>query len=235
MSIIKSYFCCAKIISMSELSGSEYNNAEVLNLLKEIFLAFIVSIDIYLASAACCNSGIRIPPGSAFIIDMFSTVILFTSITLSDIISSFISSHTIHIVGTAVLIFIGSLNIIKSIMRNVIRRLSDKGGFSLRMGELSMFVRLYLDDTAADMDSSKVLSPGEAAVLALAGSLDAAATGLSCGNSGISAVYAAASVFVFGAAALILGSLTGRKISSLRHDFSWAGGSFLIVFALLSA
>lgn len=208
---------------------------EVLILLKELFLAFIVSIDIYLAAAACCNSGIRIPIGSAFIIDMFSTVILFVSITLSDIISEVITSHTIHIVGTAVLILIGSLNIAKSVLRNLIRRLSDKGSFSLKMGDLSMFVRLCLDDTAADMDSSKVLSTGEAAVLALAGSLDAAATGLSCGGSDISASYAAVSVFVCGAAALLLGSLTGRKISSLRHDFSWTGGSFLILFALLSA
>ena len=204
-------------------------------MLKEFFLAFIVSIDIYLASAACCNSGIRIPVRSAFIIDSFSAAVMFVSVSLSDFISGIISSHTCHIIGTVVLIFLGSLNITKSILRNIMRRISEKGGFSLKMGELSLFVRLCLDDAAADMDSSKVLSAGEAFFLALAGSLDAAATGLSCGGSDISAVNAAIAAFVCGAAALTLGSLTGRKISSLRHDLSWSGGLFLILFAVITA
>ena len=204
-------------------------------LLKEFFLAFIVSIDIYLAAAACCNSGIKIPLSSALVIDMFSASVLFISIMLSDIISGFITSHTIHIIGTAVLITIGSLNIAKSILRSVIRHISEKDGISVKMGELSVFVKLCLDDSAVDMDSSKVLSIGEAAVLALAGSFDAAATGLSCGGKDISAIGAAAAVFICGASALILGSLTGRKISSLNRDFSWTGGLFLILFAVFSA
>ena len=204
-------------------------------MLKEFFLAFIVSIDIYLAAAACCNSGVKIPLSSALVIDMFSASVLFISIMLSDIISGFITSHTIHIIGTAVLITIGSLNIAKSILRSVIRHISEKDGISVKMGELSVFVKLCLDDSAVDMDSSKVLSIGEAAVLALAGSFDAAATGLSCGGKDISALGAAAAVFICGASALILGSLTGRKISSLNRDFSWTGGLFLILFAVFSA
>lgn len=204
-------------------------------MLKEFILAFIVSIDIYLATAACCNSGIRIPLGSALTIDLFSACILWISVTLSDFISHFISSHTIHIIGTVVLISIGSMNIFKSVMRNIIRRLSDKGGISLKMRNYSLFIKLCLDDTAVDMDSSKVLSVGEASVLALAGSLDAAATGLSCGGSDISAAYAFLSAIICGASALTLGSLTGRKISSLRHDLSWTGGLFLIFFAVFTA
>lgn len=204
-------------------------------MLKEFLLAFIISIDIYLAASACCDSGIRIPLSSAFIIDMFSTAVLCISIVLSDIISEYITSETCHIIGTAVLIILGSVNIAKSILRSIIRRISAKDGFSLKLGEFSVFVRLYLDDTAADMDSSKVLAGGKAAVLALAGSLDAAASGMSCGMSDISVPFAAAAAFICGAAALLLGSFTGRKISSLNHDFSWTGGLFLILFAVFSA
>ncbi len=98
-----------------------------------------------------------------------------------------------------------------------------------------MFVRLCLDDAAADIDSSKVLSTGEAFFLAFAGSLDAAATGLSCGGTNISGVYAALSTFICGAAALTFGSLTGRKISSLNHDLSWLGGFLLLLFAIFTA
>jgi putative sporulation protein YtaF len=204
-------------------------------LLKEFILAFIVSIDIYLATAACCNSGIRIPLGSALTIDLFSASVLWLSVTLSDFISRFVSSHTIHIIGTVVLIAIGTLNISKSLLRNIIRRISDKDGISLKIGNLSLFIQLCLDDTAVDMDCSKVLSVGEASVLALAGSLDAAATGLSCGGGDISAFYALISAIVCGASALMLGSVTGRKISSLRHDLSWTGGLLLILFAVFTA
>ena len=220
---------------MSFFRSPAYHIAEVFILLKEFFLAFIVSIDIYLAAAACCNSGVRIPLSSAFIIDMFSAAVLFISLTLSDMLLCFTDPRIIHIIGTAVLIFIGSINIAKSLLRSIIRHIRENDGISLKMGELSIFLKLCLDDSAADIDSSKVLSMGEAAVLALAGSLDSAATGLSCGGSGISAVYASAAAFVSGAAAILLGSLTGRKISSLHHDFSWAGGLLLIIFAAVSA
>ena len=155
-------------------------------MLKEFFIAFIISIDIYLAAAACCNSDIRIPLSSAFIIDIFSTAVMFASLSLSDLISVYITSGTCHRIGTAVLIALGAVNITKSIVRNFIRRISDRGGFSLKMGGASIFVKLYLDDTAADMDSSKILSASEAAVLAVAGSLDAAASGLGCGCTDIS-------------------------------------------------
>ena len=204
-------------------------------MLREFFIAFIISIDIYLASAACCNSGIRIPLSSAFIIDIFSTVVMFVSLSLSDLISVFITSGTCHRIGTAVLITLGGVNITKSIVRNFIRRISDSGGFSMKMGRTSIFVKLYLDDTAADLDSSKILSAGEAAILAIAGSLDAAASGLGCGCTDISAPVASIFTFICGAAALMLGSFTGRKISSLRHDLSWAGGLLLILFAVFSA
>jgi putative sporulation protein YtaF len=203
-------------------------------LLKELFLAFIISIDIYLASAACCNDGIKIPLSSALIIDLFSTGILCVSVSLSDLITVFVSSHTIHIIGTFVLLTIGSMNIAKSLLRNIIRYISENDGLSLKMGTCSMFIQLCLDDTAVDIDRSKVLSAGEAVILALAGSLDAAATGLSCGGCDISVFYAAISAFMCGASALLLGSLTGRKISSLRHDFSWAGGFLLIIFAIVT-
>ena len=203
-------------------------------MLKEIILAFIVSIDTYIAASACCNSGIRIPLSSAVIIDLFSASVLWVTVTMSDMISGVVSPHTCHIIGTVILIIIGTLNIAKSFLRNLIGYISEKGGISLKMGNLSMFIKLCLDDTAADMDCSKVISPGEAVILAVAGSFDSAATGLGCGGGDISAAAASSAAFLCGAAALMLGSLTGRKISSLRRDLSWSGGLLLILFAVFT-
>jgi len=204
-------------------------------LLKEFFIAFIVSIDIFLAAAACCNNGIKIPMLSAAVIDLICAAVLGISIAFSRLICSFVPLNIFKICGTAVLIILGSFTIAKSLVRSLIRRTSDKGELSLKMGSISLILKLYLDDTAADADHSNLISASEATALALASSFDCAATGLSCGYGDISPYTAFAAAFVCGAAALFLGSLTGRKISSLRHDLSWSGGLFLIIFAVLSA
>ena len=52
-------------------------------MLKELFISFIVSIDIFLAAAACCNSGIRIPLLSALLIDLISAAVLGISMTFA--------------------------------------------------------------------------------------------------------------------------------------------------------
>ena len=200
-------------------------------MLKEIFIAAAVSVDIFLAASACCCSGIRIPFLSAVITALISAAVLGLSMTFSDILGSFLPEEICRSIGTAALILIGTAAIGKSVLRHI----AVRKGISPEKREGSLMVRLCLDDTAADLDSSKVLSAGEAAVLALAGSLDAAATGLSCGFSDISPLTASVFTFFCGAAAVFFGSLTGRKISSLGHDLSWAGGLILIIFAFIQA
>lgn len=204
-------------------------------MLKEIFLAVIVSVDTLLAAAAFCNSGIKIPLTSAAVIDLISAAVLGISIAFSDLLSSFIPLRTCRILGAAILVTIGSLTIAKSLVRSLIHHIENKGELSLKMGSSSLILKLYLDDTAADIDRSKVLSAGEAAALALASSLDSAATGLSCGCGDISPLSASLFTFICGAFALMLGSFAGKKISSLHHDLSWAGGLLLIVFAVFAA
>ncbi len=220
---------------MSLFAAFSYDNAEVYVLLKEIFLAVIVSIDTFLAAAACCNSGIKIPVLSALVIDVICAAVLGVSIAFSDILCGFIPLRICRLCGEAILIFLGAVTIAKSLVRSLIRHISDRGELSLKMGSSPLILKLYLDDTAADIDHSNLISAGEAAALALASSLDSAATGISCGYSDISPFAAFTAAFICGGTALFLGSVTGRKISSLRHDFSWAGGLLLIIFALFSA
>ena len=204
-------------------------------MLKELFISFIVSIDIFLAAAACCNSGIRIPPVSAMLIDLISAAVLGISMTFSDMISHIVPLELCRTAGEAILIIIGAATSAKSLFRSLVRRVTDRGELMLKMKGCPLMVKLCIDDTAADADRSMVLSAGEAAALSLASSFDSAATGISCGCSGMSAAMASLFTLLCGAAAIILGGLTGRKISSLRHDLSWAGGVLLIVFAVFQA
>lgn len=198
---------------------------------KEVFLALIESIDIFLAAAALGNSAIRIPLRSAMLISSVSTAVMGVSVKFSALLGEIMPAVMFHRCEIALLTAIGLLTIMKSIIRNIVRKLSEKGGLSLKTEKGSLVVRLYLDDTAADIDNSKVLSLAEAFTLALAGSFDAAATGLGSGGCGIDLPTIIGATFVCGCTALLLGSLIGRRISRLERDYSWIGGILLITFA----
>ena len=204
-------------------------------MLHEIILAFIVSFDTYLVAAAYCNSGIKIPITSAAVINLISAAVLGLSILLSDIAGEFIPAALFRTLGLIVLTSIGVITIFKSLVRILVKHLSEKGEFSLRTGSSGLVIKLYLDDTAADIDNSKSLSAAEAAALALASSLDSAATGLSCGFCSILPLRTAVLSFIAGFAAIAAGNITGKKLSSSKYDLSWLGGAFLIAFAVIES
>lgn len=201
-------------------------------MLQEVILAVIISIDTFLAAAAYRSGSIKIPFLSAAVVVTFSALSLGLSLLLSSFLSGFIPVQICEISGFIILTAIGITTIFKSLIRNLVRRLSQRGELSLHTGSSGIVVKLYLDDTAADFDCSKVLSLKEAIALALAGSLDSITTGLSTGYNEIDPVISTLFAFITGSAAIIFGSLAGRKIASMNHDLSWLGGAALIGFAI---
>ena len=198
----------------------------------EIILALIVSIDTCIAAAAYCNSGIKIPLPSAVTISAVSAAVLALALRSSYLIGQHIPVSVCSRCSQALLTFIGLFIIVRSMVRIFTKHLSDSGGLSLKNKKTGIVMKLYLDDTAADLDDSKVLSVPEASLLALAGSLDSAAMGLGSGYSGVKPFPAFIFTFAAGTLSLILGASAGKKISSLRTDLSWTGGILMILFAL---
>lgn len=199
---------------------------------QEILLALIVSADTFLTATAYRSSDIKIPLLSAFVINFTGAVVLALSILLSDFIWQFIKPEICSIAGLIILLTIGLTTIFKSIIRTFVKKLSERGCISLKSSGTGIIVKLYLDDTSADSDGSQTLSAHEALALALAGSLDSASTGLSCGFNEINPLLAGVFALIAGFTAIALGTLFGKKIASLNHDFSWFGGVFLIIFAI---
>lgn len=199
---------------------------------QEIILALIVSADTFLTAAAYRSSDIKIPVLSAFVINFTGAFVMTLSLILSDFLGQFIKPEICSIAGFIILTAIGLVTIFKSIVRTLVRKLSERGCIALKTNASGIIVKLYLDDTSADSDGSQTLSAHEALALALAGSLDSASTGLSCGFNDIRPVLSGVFTLLAGFMALALGTLFGRKISSLNHDLSWLGGVFLIAFAV---
>ncbi len=201
-------------------------------MLREIILSVIVSIDIFLAAATYGCSKIRIPITSAMIINAVGAFFLWISLLFSSIIGELIPEKLFSLLGFLILLTIGITTVFKSLIRNLVRRLEKRGELFLHTKESGIVIKLYLDDTAADVDNSMTLSPKEAAALAAAASLDSLSIGLGMGGNETNPAIVAVFAFITGFAAIILGGITGRKISSISSDFSWIGGLAIIIFGI---
>lgn len=194
-------------------------------MLKVLLLVTAVSADSFAASIGFGSAKIKIPYKSAFIISIIGTVSLVLSVLFADIIQLFISEEVCRWISFCLLMLLGIYNLINDTIKKAIKKRGKNKSFA---------VSLYLDETAADKDNSKLLSAGEAAALAVALSADSIVTGISAGLTIINIYLLAAASLVFGIISIILGCCIGRKIALKKSiDFGFMCGGILIVLAFL--
>lgn len=201
-------------------------------MLMEFLLAVAVSVDIFLTAMTYGNSGIEIPRLCGLVISLTGAVLLGASLGLSELVSAVLPLGLCETAGMIILIAMGVITIFKSFIRMVMRKITDSNEKALHLSGFGLGVSIYLDERYADIDGSDSLSVKEALLLALASSLDSAATGLGCGFVGVSPILTTFFAFFMGFAAICTGSYAGRKIASLSRDFSWVGGVILIFCAV---
>ena len=117
-------------------------------MLREIILSVIISIDTFLAAAAYRSCGIKIPVSSAVVINAIGAVFLGLSLVFSRLMGNIVPEKRCEICGFIILTSMGIITIFKSLIRNLVRRLSERGELSLPTGNSGIVVKLYLDDTA---------------------------------------------------------------------------------------
>lgn len=201
--------------------------------MNEILITLTVCIDTYLMAVNYNASGIKIPFLSGFILSFISSFILYLSLILADVLENIIPVQICSVIGCIILTAIGTVTIFKSMIRKIIKNLSERGDICIKMSRLGIAVRLYLDERTADADYSKVLSITESISLALALSIDSVAVGINAGFLGISSIKTAFFTLIINIIAIYLGSITGEKISSSKYELSWIGGIMLIAVAIM--
>jgi len=199
---------------------------------RELFLVIIVCIDIFLVSFNYGSRGIKIPPLSSVVIGGVGALFLSAALIISKCMKYIIPDKICETVALLAMTAIGFIIISKSILRHIVRKLTESGGIYIKMSNMRLGVRLYLDDTSADLDSSNTISVRESFALAVALSIDAAATGISMGFAEINIIRAALLDFIFGVTAVWLGIISGSKISGSKHDWSWISGLLLLIIAV---
>ncbi|MCL2589096.1 MAG: sporulation membrane protein YtaF [Oscillospiraceae bacterium] len=205
------------------------------SILQAALLAGAVSIDALAASFAYGSQKIRIPLRSLIIISLICSGVLGVTLLLGAQMGEWIDDSLAAVLSFTILFGLGLLRVCDSGLKNWIRRRGDTGGqIKFSAFNLKFILQIYADPKAADADGSRVLSLGEAAVLALALSLDGIAAGLGAGLSGAGAWLVTGMTFGLTVLAVALGCrLGGRLAERLRVDLSWISGGLLILLAIL--
>ena len=174
-------------------------------MLNEILLTLTVCIDTYLVAVNYGARGIKIPINSTFTISFIGAAMLFIALMISQLFVIFIPIKVCSLIGFTVLSFIGLITILKSIIRGIIRKMSESGDICIKMSSIGLGIKLCLDETFADTDKSQDLSVREAAALAIALSLDSAAAGINAGFLNVNSIRTSIFVFIIGTAAVLQG------------------------------
>lgn len=156
------------------------------------------------------------------------------SLFLGSIIKEFVPVKVTSTISFIILFSFGIYYLFDSMVKNYVRKNRDSNKkLKIKFSDLSFIIDICIDETKADMDHSKILSPKEALYLSTALSLDSLAIGLgsSLGNVNYMqiVILSLISDFVF----VYAGAFVGRKfVEKSKLNLSWLSGIILIFLAI---
>lgn len=207
----------------------------IVKILEAAALASALSVDAFVASFAYGSDKIKIPLLSAQIINLICSFVVLIAMIAGTFVKRFIPDWLTVGICFAILLILGLVKLLDSVTKSIIRKyssLSKQLHFS--MFNFRFVLSLYADPEKADQDHSKIISPKEAASLAIALSLDGIAVGFGAAlvNLNVWAVFLCS--LITNTAAVMLGSLLGNKVAQkLPFNISWLSGAILIILAFL--
>ena len=203
--------------------------------LEVLLLVAALSIDAFLASFAYGSNKIQIPFTSVAILSGICSAILALSLAAGSWISQFLSLKATNGLCFAILLGLGFTKLFDCSVKAWIRNHQDmKKSIRFHLFSVSCILQVYVNPIQADRDDSRILSPAEAASLAIALSLDGLGAGFGAGLTDIPYLTTILLSLATTILAVVSGSLSGNKTAEkIQKDLSWLGGIFLIVLAFL--
>ncbi len=206
-----------------------------LSSLDAILLVLALSMDAFVASFAYGTSKIKIPFKSAIIINVICTSILGIALFAGSIISRFIPSIFTTSICFAMLLLLAMAKLFEGTLKQLIGpRGSLCRNYEFEISDFRFFLNVYIDNTAADVDHSLILSPKESFSLAVALSLDGLAAGFGTGLVAVNFGQIILFSLIINILAILLGCFIGNKIAEKTElNLSWLSGVTLMVLAFL--
>ncbi|MBQ3566139.1 MAG: sporulation membrane protein YtaF [Oscillospiraceae bacterium] len=200
---------------------------------EDVFLVLAMITDTFFVSLSYAGEKIKIPVMSAVVISFVSSCVLAVSLFFSKSVSNFFPQEYCRIIGAVTLGLIGAVQLCQSSLKAVLKKHSGNGKVSFSCFDIGFVISVYLDETKADSDCSKVLSTKESLALALALSVDSLSGGIAAGISGSNIIGTALMSFLLGLFAVAVGGILGNRIKKGNRDFSWISGIFLVGLAVI--
>ena len=154
-------------------------------MLTDVLLVLATVTDVFLAALSYGSGGIRIPFSSNIIICVINTTALSLAVCFSHALSKFISTDVCTVISCTMLFAIGSVQFFQKGLKSLLKKHSGSGRLSFKLLDIGFVVSVYIDETQADSDCSKTLSPKESVSLAAALAIDAVSGGIGAGFSEI--------------------------------------------------
>lgn len=204
------------------------------NILEIILLSLAICLDSFMSAFSYGVSKIKIPFLSAFIMSFVSVISLAISVLLGGFFAGIIAENIIKYLAFSLLLIVGLFKFFSELFKLLISRKVEKGGnVELKLFNFKFYLHIIADNTKADIDENKILSPLESLGLGFILSIDSIGVGLSFGmQNGFKFLLVIIS-FVFTFISILLGSLLGGKIArKIKLNLSFLSGLVLIVLAI---
>ena len=162
-------------------------------------------------------------------------MILGISLFFGNFIKEFLPKNSAVILSFFILFIIGIYRLFEGIFKALIqkKRHLDKP-LKFKLFDINFVLQVYADETIADYDKSKILSPKEAFYLSIALSFDSLAVGFGSSLGGVSFIQTIVLCFILGIICISIGHIIGNKIvEKTNTDLSWISGIILIILAAL--
>ncbi|MCL2695586.1 MAG: sporulation membrane protein YtaF [Clostridiales bacterium] len=197
-------------------------------------LVVALSLDAFAASFSYGLNRIRIPFLSAQIINGICAASLGAALFLGKALAGVLPASVAAWITFAFLFVLGLIKLCDSLIARAIRRHRIERNISFKFLSLTFILHVYAEPEKADWDGSRVLSPAEAACLAVALSLDGLGAGFGAGLARAHPLPVIAFSLIVGYAAIALGCFLGKKAAEkLRLDVSWLSGVILLGLAIM--
>lgn len=204
-------------------------------MIESLLLVASICLDAFFASISYGTNKIKIPFISSFIISSVGAIILGISLFFGGFIKKFIPGDYAIFLSFTILLIIGIYRLFESLFKTFIqkRKSSDKP-LTFKLFDMNFVLQIYADETIADFDKSKVLSPREALYLSIALSFDSLAVGFGSSLGGGGYIQTIILCLVLGIVCITLGYIIGKKVVEKTNlNLSWISGFILIVLAFL--
>lgn len=200
-------------------------------MLHSFLLVIAISVDSFLAALAYGTKKIKIPFISALLISSIGVLFLFISLISATFIQAFLSAKTCTFLSFVLFFIMGISSLFQGSVKAFFRT-RKKRKLKFEYSGISFVIDVYLDETKADKDDSKLLSFKEAIYLAIALSLDSLVSGFALGICISNITFILCISFCIGVFVIMFGSFLGRRLCTLpTWNLSWCSGILFLILA----